>query len=130
MPSVLVVDDVEAHAYILKKALLAAGCDVKFAVDGLSGVEQAAGGSFDAIFLDIRLPDIDGFEVCKRIRALTNIPQPAIVFHSSSSLPGEDYDVQSPGGDAFLTYPVDAEHVASVLRGSIARRQQLNKTAG
>lgn len=122
MISVLAVDDNEAHCYVLKRLLNGFGCDVDCVMNGLTALEQAATGKYDAILLDIHLPDINGLEVCKRIRSLTDVVQPAIVFHSATSPPGTSSETLTLG-DAFLTYPVEPEHIASVLQGAVARRR-------
>ena len=85
MLSVLAVDDDEIQCYTIEKTLRQMGYDVTCVRDGLSAVEQAASGNFDAILLDINLPDINGFEVCRRIRTIEGIVQPAIVSYSGAS---------------------------------------------
>ena len=125
MISVLAVDDDEVHCYAMQKTLQHLGYDVTCARDGLSTVALASAGSFDAILLDVNLPDINGYEVCRRIRDIAGIRQPAIVFYSAASW--SDLSAFLPGNsrqaDGFLTYPVQAEHVSAVLGGAMARRR-------
>jgi two-component system sensor histidine kinase/response regulator len=122
--SVLAVDDDEVHCYALQKSLQQLGWDVTCALDGLSAVDQAGTGNFDAILLDVHLPDFNGFEVLNRIRNAP-IRQPAIVFHSGSAAnPMGSIGPGAAQADAFLTYPVAMEHIDAVLRGAIKRRCQ------
>ena len=96
------------------------GYDVTCVRDGLSAVESASSGNFDAILLDINLPDISGFEVCRRIRVLQGIPQPAIVSYSGFS--GTE-PPHKDGADAYLTFPVEPFHLSSVIEGATKKRR-------
>ena len=76
-PSVLIVEDSPPQALKTKLTLENSGCEVQWADTGLGGLELANQKSFDLIVLDIELPDINGFEVCKRLKAdpeLADIP--------------------------------------------------------
>ena len=128
--SVLTVDDNEAHCYAMQKMLHRFGYNVTCAITGESAVEQAIAGSFDAVLLDIHLPDIDGFEVLAQIRHAKELNQPAVVFHSATSATTSNVS-RASGLDAegFLTYPVEPEHIDAVIRGAIRRRRELNQKA-
>ena len=76
-PSILIVEDSPPQALKTKLTLESNGCQVQWAETGLSGLEMARNHTFDLIVLDIELPDINGFEVCKHLKAdpnLANIP--------------------------------------------------------
>ena len=76
-PSILIVEDSPPQALKLKLALESTGCQVHWAETGLGGLDIAQQKHFDLVVLDIELPDINGFEVCKKLKAdpnLTNIP--------------------------------------------------------
>ncbi len=128
--SVLAVDDNEAHCYAMQKILQGFGYNVMCAATGLSAVEKAIAGSFDAILLDIHLPDIDGFEVLAQIRKVKELNQPAVVFHSATSATTSNVS-RANGLDAegFLTHPVEPEHIDAVIRGAIRRRRELKQKA-
>jgi len=64
----LVVNDDEATRYVMSKTLTAAGYQVAEAETGQEGLARAREGA-DVIVLDVKLPDIDGFEVCRRLKA-------------------------------------------------------------
>jgi DNA-binding response OmpR family regulator len=75
--SVLIVEDSQPQALKLKLTLENNSCHVDWAETGLGGLELAQQKRFDLIVLDIELPDINGFEVCKRLKtdpALADIP--------------------------------------------------------
>ena len=115
---VIVIDDNEAHASGLAELLELSGFEATYATNGRSGLERLSGDAVDAVLLDVHLPDIDGYEVCRRIRRDSKLANVAVVFHSGSA------PVDMPhGADAFLTYPVEMKHVRSVIQGCVARRQ-------
>ncbi len=82
-------------------------------------MELALGGSLDAVLLDVRIPDLNGYEICRRLRLDGRTANIAVVFHSAAEPVGRDHQ-----GDAFLTYPVETSHIVSVIRGCVARRSQ------
>ena len=115
---VLVIDDNEAHASGLAELLEYSGFEAAYATSGYAGMERAQTSEFDAVLLDVHLPDIDGYEVCRRLRRNSDLGRVAVVFHSGSS------PVDMPhGADAFLTYPVEMKHIRSVIQGCVARRR-------
>lgn len=71
---VLVIDDDEDLCQLTADYLSPLGFNVEFTHDGVSGVERAIGESWHAVILDLMLPDIDGFEVLRRIRAQSKVP--------------------------------------------------------
>lgn len=119
---VLAVDDNEIHCYSLRKLLAAAGFDVTGANSGREALETVRQFQPDAVLLDIGMRDMDGFQVCEAIRADSVNNRVAIVFHSASGHASSASPSNQSGADAFLTYPVDSEHLISVIRGCIQRR--------
>jgi two-component system OmpR family response regulator len=65
---VLVIEDEDKMRSVLRRGLQAAGYAVSEAEDGEAGLPRGLEGGYDAIVLDVLLPDIDGFEVCRRLR--------------------------------------------------------------
>jgi DNA-binding response OmpR family regulator len=107
-PLILDVDDDEAGQYAVGRHLRQAGYEVIAANNGQTALRMAESRQPDLILLDVRLPDIDGFEVCKRIRAMPQISATPIVQMSASYI-----DTNSRvkglenGADAYLTEPVE-----------------------
>ena len=122
---VLAVDDNEIHCYSLRKLLSAAGFEVSHAHSGREALNVFRELHPDAVLLDVGLGDMDGYEVCNTIRSDSENNTVAIVFHSASGH-GQSASSSNEIGDAFLTYPVDSEHLISVLRGCIQRRQDVH----
>ena len=116
---VLVIDDNQAHAEGLAELLQMAGFEASHALTGGEGIEAARNLAVDAVLLDMNLPDLNGFEVCRRLRRDPRTAGIAVVFHTAQgSVPGARHE-----GDAFLTYPVAMSEVYSTIRSSIERRR-------
>lgn len=107
-PLILDVDDDEAGRYAVSRQLTQAGYEMRGAGNGAQGLEIAARERPDLIILDVRLPDIDGFEVCRRIRAMEPIAETPVIQMSASYI-----DTTSRvkglenGADAYLVEPVE-----------------------
>jgi DNA-binding response OmpR family regulator len=116
---VLVIDDNKAHAEGLAELLALAGFEASHSLTGGDGIDFARTHPVDAVLLDMNLPDMNGFEVCRRLRRDPRTANIAVVFHTAQgSVPGARHE-----GDAFLTYPVAMSEVYSVIRGSVERRR-------
>jgi CheY-like chemotaxis protein len=116
---VLVIDDNKAHAEGLAELLGLAGFEAWHVLTGSEGLEYARKLEVDAVLLDMNLPDMNGFEVCRRLRRDPKTAYIAIVFHTAQgSVPGARHE-----GDAFLSYPVAMSEVYSVIRSSVQRRR-------
>jgi DNA-binding response OmpR family regulator len=116
---VLVIDDNKAHADGLAELLCLAGFEAWRSLTGSEGIESARTLNVDAVLLDMNLPDMNGFEVCRRLRRDPRTASIAVVFHTAQgSVPGARHE-----GDAFLTYPVAMSEVYATIRASIERRK-------
>ena len=74
MSKILIIEDEEVIADLEKDYLELSGFEVEIENNGKDGLAQALKGDFSLIILDLMLPEIDGFEVCKKIREERNIP--------------------------------------------------------
>ena len=114
---IMIVDDNEAHGVGLAELLELRGYETVFASTGERALYIASSRPLDAVLLDLHLPDMTGYEVCKRLREDPQTSHLAVIFHTGSK-------AQHPQmGDAFLTYPVDFNTLYSVIHGSVARRR-------
>jgi len=117
---VLVIDDNKAHADGLAELLCLAGFEAWRSLTGGEGIESARNLNVDAVLLDMNLPDMNGFEVCRRLRRDPRTASIAVVFHTAQgSVPGARHE-----GDAFLTYPVAMSEVYATIRASVERRKK------
>lgn len=117
---VLVIDDNQPHAEGLAELLQLAGFDASYVMTGTDGLERARSMAVDAVLLDMNLPDMNGFEVCRRLRRDPGTAHIAVIFHTAQgSVPGARHE-----GDAFLTYPVAMTEVYAVIRAGVERRRR------
>ncbi|MDB5295823.1 MAG: hypothetical protein JWO31_1806 [Phycisphaerales bacterium] len=123
-PVVLNADDDEANRYAVTRVLRAAGFDVTEAADGAAALRKAAVEKPDLIILDVRLPDMDGFEVCRRLKAdpaATRIP---VLHLSARYVTSEDAANGLDGGaDAYLVRPVDPVVLVATVRALLRGRR-------
>jgi DNA-binding response OmpR family regulator len=73
-PRILVVDDEQPVQQLLDRTLSSEGYEVVPALDGEQALERIKSQSFDLVMLDVMLPKVDGFEVCRRVRAESSVP--------------------------------------------------------
>lgn len=116
---VLVVDDNRAHAEGLAELLSIRGCAAWHVPDAETALADLGGLYVDAILSDVQLPGMSGYELCRRIRAMRRFDRTAFIFHTASN----EISGTQHGGDAFLTYPVDIDHLITVVVGCLARRR-------
>ena len=119
---ILAVDDNEMHCYALRKVLEHSGFEVFVAHNGSDAISLTQDQKPDVVLLDINLPDVNGYEVCARLKRDESTKSIPVVFHTAteSTGPAKSY-AESVGGIAFLTYPIDAGHLVMVVKGAAAR---------
>ena len=113
MPKVLVVDDDPALLKALRIGLTARGDDVVTARTGTEAVEQVALARPDLVILDLGLPDLDGVEVCRRIREFSPVP---IVVLSAYGDERRKVEALDAGADDFVTKPFGMAELEARLR--------------
>ncbi|WP_300010515.1 response regulator transcription factor [Pseudonocardia sp.] len=116
---VLVVDDESTLAELLSMALRYEGWEVRTAADGSSAVRAAREFRPDAVVLDIMLPDFDGLEVLRRMRAET--PDVPVLFLTARDAVEDRVAGLTAGGDDYVTKPFSLEELVARLRGLLRR---------
>ncbi len=119
MTRILVIEDDPSIRLGLEDTLSAKGYEVEVVGRGVDGAERAAAGKFDLVVLDVMLPDIDGFEVCRRIRA-SRARKVAVIMLSARGAELDRVRGLELGADDYVTKPFSLmellARVASVLR--------------
>lgn len=121
MPRILLVEDNEMNRDMLSRRLARRGHDVAIAVDGLEGVAKALEGGWDLILMDMSLPEIDGWEATRRIRAAspgTRVPIIALTAHAMS---GDREKALEAGCDDYDTKPVDLDRLLGKMTALLDR---------
>ncbi|HEY8081328.1 MAG TPA: response regulator transcription factor [Acidimicrobiales bacterium] len=124
--TVLVVDDDRALLRALSIGLAARGYEVLTARTGTDGVVQASLRQPDVVVLDLSLPDIDGVEVCRRIRGFSEVP---IVILSALGSEDRKVDALDRGADDYVTKPFGMAELEARLR-VLLRRSRVAEPAG
>ncbi len=122
LAKILVIEDDVNGAELVRFQLKQAGYDVRMAIDGAEGLRQAYAWRPDLILLDILMPTLNGWKVCERLRAITDVP---IVF--LTALDEEQYLVRGlkMGADDYIVKPYDGRELLARVE-AILRRQAMN----
>ena len=121
---VLVVDDEPSLAELLGSVLRYEGWDVRTAGTGADAVRTARDFRPDAVVLDIMLPDLDGIDVMRRLRA--ELPHVCVLFLTARDAVEDRVAGITAGGDDYVTKPFSLEEVLARLRG-LLRRARLTR---
>jgi CheY-like chemotaxis protein len=126
---VLVIDDNVDAADTLAALVTALGGDAQTAYDGRSGLRRASEHHPDVVLLDIGMPDMDGYETCRRLRCA---PYGAHVFVVAVTGWGQPHDrdrALAAGFDAHLTKPADPRVLEALLLGAPMRFGDASESA-
>jgi two-component system OmpR family response regulator len=119
IPRVLVVDDEPNIRDLVQVALKFHGCSVTAAANGADALRQAEAAKPDLIVLDVMLPDIDGFEVCRRLRADGN--EVPVIFLTARDTSSDTVVGLAIGGDDYVTKPFSVEALVARVRAVLRR---------
>jgi two-component system OmpR family response regulator len=119
IPQVLVVDDEPNIRELVQVALRFHGCAVSTAASGADALREAESARPDLIVLDVVLPDIDGFEVCRRLRAGGN--EVPVIFLTARDTSSDTVTGLVIGGDDYVTKPFSVEALVARVRALLRR---------
>ena len=125
MTSLLFIEDDDSIRLALRLALEDEGYDVREAGDGRAGLEAFAIAEPDLVLLDLRLPDISGFEVCRTLRASSIVP---IIIVTAQTDTHDLVAGLEAGADDYITKPVVPKELAARIRAAL-RRVQFHESA-
>lgn len=117
---VLVVDDLVPNVKLLEARLAAEYYTVLTAYDGPSALDLCAAGECDIVLLDVMMPGMDGFEVCRRLKADARTAHLPVVMVTALDAPSDRIKGLEAGADDFLSKPVDDVELIARVR-SLAR---------
>jgi two-component system KDP operon response regulator KdpE len=117
-PRILLVDDEIAIQRAVRPLLRTRGYDVSVSATGHDALEMAAAEQPDLVVLDLGLPDLDGTEVCRRLRASSAVP---IIVLSARSAESDKVDALDLGADDYVTKPFGPEELLARIRVALRR---------
>jgi two-component system OmpR family response regulator len=119
IPRVLVIDDEPNIRELVQVALKFHGCSVTLGATGKDALTLAASEKPDLIVLDILLPDIDGFEVCRRLRAGGD--EVPVIFLTARDATSDSVTGLTLGGDDYITKPFSVDALVARIRAVLRR---------
>lgn len=122
MKKILIVEDELAIAELEKDYLELSGFEVEVETTGDVGVDRALNEDFDLIILDLMLPNVDGFEICKRIREEKNIP---VIMVSAKKDDIDKIRGLGMGADDYITKPFSPSELVARVKAHLARYERL-----
>lgn len=115
--NILIVEDEESLLKLETILLTVKGYQVTGAVNGTDALDKLSKNQFDLVLLDIMLPDIDGYEVCRRIRQDQKISTiPVVMLTARKSQDDQDRGIAC-GANAYLTKPFKSAMIIGVIEG-------------
>ncbi len=118
--TVLVIDDQPDARNMLRITLSGEGFKVLLAEDAVTGLRMAYENHPDAVLLDIMMPDVDGYEACRRIREMTNIP---VIFVTAKDSVDDKVRGFSLGADDYIVKPFNISELKYRLMGCLRRSE-------
>jgi len=124
MKRILIVEDDRAIAELERDYLEAAGFSVSWEADGTRGLDAIQGGAFDLVVVDLMLPGLSGFEVCRRVRETNDVPL-LVVSALTSDL--DKVKALGLGADDFVTKPFSPAELVARIQAHLARYDRLTR---
>lgn len=118
MAAILVIEDEQRIRESLATRLSERGHDVETVARALDGMERAVSGAFDVVVLDLGLPDLDGVEALRMIRAVSQVP---VVVATARDDEQDIIDVLDKGADDYVIKPYSADHLEARIRAVLRR---------
>ena len=117
-PRILVVDDEPQLTRVLRTGLKSHGYDVRAAADGLAGFEAFNDWHPDLVITDLAMPNVDGLDLCRRLRAISQVP---IIVLSAKGEEKTKVEALDLGADDFVTKPFGIDELLARMRASLRR---------
>ena len=122
MSKVLIIEDENAIAELERDYLELSGFEVEIANDGRKGLDMALAMDYDLIILDLMLPEVDGFEICRQVRGEKNTP---IIMVSAKKDDIDKIRGLGLGADDYMTKPFSPSELVARVKAHLARYERL-----
>ena len=125
MKKVLIIEDDPQIAKIEKDYLAVNDIESDIAATGIEGIQMALGGQYDLIILDLMLPGLDGFTVCKKLRETLDIP---IIMVTAKQDDIDTIKGLNMGADDYITKPFSPNILVARVKAQIAQYERLKQS--
>jgi CheY-like chemotaxis protein len=115
MPRILLIEDNEMNRDMLSRRMQRRGYEVGIATDGRSGIARALEGGWDLILMDMSLPEVDGWEATRQIRAAPDAPRVPIIALTAHAMSGDRDRALEAGCDDYDTKPVELDRLLAKM---------------
>ncbi len=126
---VLVVDDDPFIARLLEIELRAAGYEVRVAADGVQALEAAQQRSPDLVLADVMMPNMDGFELTRRLRLDPRTASVSVIMLTARGLSADKLEGFSVGADDYIVKPFDTPELLARIRGVLRRAREMRASS-
>jgi len=116
LKNILVIEDVEDHLEIVKLILEQHGYNILVATTGLEGLKCARANSPDLVILDVVLPEMNGYEVCKEIKNGADTKEMPVIMLSVRSNPEDIETAYKAGANKYITKPFNLEDLIKEVK--------------
>ena len=117
--NILYIEDNPGNRMLVRRILEAEGYTIREAVDGPAGLEMAAQERPDLILLDINLPEIDGYDLAKRMRAMPNLDGVPILAVTANVMQGDRERTMEAGCNGFIPKPIDVDKLPQLIKAAL-----------
>ena len=121
MAKLLLVEDNEMNRDMLSRRLERKGFEVAMATDGRQGVEMAQAAPYDLILMDMSLPEVDGWEATRQIRAAPATRTVPIIALTAHAMAGDRDKALEAGCDDYDTKPIELERLLGKIQALLSR---------
>jgi len=124
MATILLVEDNEMNRDMLSRRLQRKGFEVAMAVDGRQGVEMAQAATYDLILMDMSLPEVDGWEAVRQLRAVPATKTVPIIALTAHAMAGDRDKAIEAGCDDYDTKPIELERLLGKIQALLDRNSR------
>jgi two-component system cell cycle response regulator DivK len=111
VPRILLVEDNELNRDMLSRRLARKGFEVEMAFDGRAGVEMGRAGKYDLILMDMSLPEVDGWEATRQLRAAPESATVPIIALTAHAMAGDRDKALAAGCNDYDTKPIELDRL-------------------